>query len=121
MVDLDTIPETQDEATRVLAAAHALGLEDVRFFVPPDADPRVVRLIEVSDAFPEAGVMRPDARGVDERVVPVFPMREAIDFPFRSEIAQVTTAEWDDLRNGRLRLNRPWGDLRAWREVRVGD
>lgn len=80
-----------------------------------------MRLIEVSDAFPDGGVERPAAPGCMERVVPVFPMGPARDFPFRSEIVQVTPAEWEQLRNGKLKLNRDWGDLNLAKRVPHAD
>ena len=55
-----------------------------------------------------------------EWVVPVFPMGPARDFPFRSEVAQVTRDEWDRLRAGDLRLNRDW-NLDEVVEVTVGE
>ncbi len=77
----------------------------------PDSQQCVVRLIEVSDSFPEGAVERPAPPNGLERVVPVFPLGPAKDFPFRSEVAQITRAEWERLRHGSLKLNRHWGDL----------
>src|SRR5688572_11519925 len=108
---LDSIPRTYDQAVCSLAAAHAAGPDPVEIYSLRDPNQRVVRLIEVSAAFPEAGVERPVPPGGMERIVPVFPMGPARDYPFRSEIVQVTPAEWDALRQGTLKLNRDWGDL----------
>jgi len=118
---LDAVPKTYEHAVRALAAAHAAGPDQVDIYQLPDPQEHVVRLIEVSDAFPEGGVERPAPAGGMERVVPVFPMGPARDFPFRSEIVQVTPAEWEQLRQGKLKLNRDWGDLRQAQKVPHGD
>ena len=55
-----------------------------------------------------------------EWIVPVFPMGPASDFPFRSEIVQITPEEWERLGKGKLKLNRDWGDLNAARKVGHG-
>ena len=113
-------PRTYDAAVRALAQAHAAGDDEIVIYSLPDPDAKVVRLVEVSGAFPEAGVDRPVPPNGVERVVPVFPMGPADDFPFRSEVAQVTRDEWDRLRRGDLRLTRDW-DLSQAREVRLGE
>lgn len=108
---LDSVPNTYESAVCVLAAAHASGEASVEIYYLPDPERRVVRLIEVSDTFPEGGVERPAPPGRMERIVPVFPLGPSKDFPFRSEVAQITRAEWEQLRQGILKLNRDWGDL----------
>ena len=118
---LDAVPKSYESAVRVLAAAHAAGQGSVEIYHVPDPQQHVVRLIEVSDAFPEGGVDRPTQPGGMERVVPVFPLGPAKDFPFRSEIAQITRAEWQQLRQGSLKLNRNWGDLNRAQRVDNGD
>lgn len=115
---LDAIPKTYEAAVDALAAAHA-G-DDVEIYAMPDPGRQVVRFIEVSAAFPEGGVERPDPLNGMERIVPVFPMGPARDFPFRSEIVQITPDEWDRLRAGKLKLNRNWGDLNAAQRVGHG-
>jgi len=115
-----TVPRTYGEAVRALAAAHATGSDRVDIYHVPDPDGRIVRLIEVSDAFPEGAVERVAPLGGMERVVPVFPMGPARDFPFRSEIVQVKPVEWEDLRRGGLKLNRDWGDLNHAAQVSNG-
>jgi hypothetical protein len=117
---LDAVPKTYDGAVQVLAAAHAAGADPVEIYSIPDPQQRIVRLIEVSAAFPEGGVERPAQPNGHERVVPVFPMGPAKDFPFRSEIVQVTPAEWEQLRQGKLKLNRNWGDLNGAKKVEHG-
>ena len=114
------VPKTYGAAVASLAAAHADGDDGIVVYCLPDPQGKVVRLIEVSDAFPEAGVERPAAPGGFEWVVPVFPMGPARDFPFRSEVAQVTRDEWGRLRAGELRLNRDW-NLDDAVEVTVGE
>jgi hypothetical protein len=118
---LDAVPKTYDRAILVLAAAHASGQDQVEIYSMPDPQQQVVRLIEVSAAFPEGGVERPTPANGMERIVPVFPMGPAKDFPFRSEVVQVTPAEWKQLREGKLKLNRDWGDLNRAERVPHGD
>jgi len=108
---LDAVPKTYDDAVSALASAHAGGSDNVDIYSVPDPQQQIVRLIEVSTAFPEGAVERQVLPNGVERVVPVFPMGPAKDFPFRSEIVQVIPAEWEQLRQGTLKLNRDWGDL----------
>ena len=115
-----TVPKTYDSAVQALSEAHAAGLADVEIYSMPDPHQQTVRLIEVSSTFPESGVERPAPPNGVERVVPVFPMGPAKDFPFRSEIVQVTPGEWDQLRQGKLKLNRNWGDLTHAQKVKHG-
>jgi hypothetical protein len=106
---LDTVPKTYDDAVPVLATARASGPDHMGIYHLLDPQQRTVRLIEVSDAFLQGGIGRPASPGGMERVVPVFPMGPARDFPFRSEIVKITPAEWEELRQGNLKLNRYWG------------
>jgi hypothetical protein len=48
-------------------------------------------------------------------------MGPAREFPFRSEIVQMTPAEWEELRGGKLKLNQDWGNLNLAQKVRHGD
>jgi hypothetical protein len=118
---LDEVPKTYERAVGVLAAAHATGVASIDIYHLPDPQQLVVRLIEVSDSFPEGGVDRPTPPNGMERVVPVFPLGPAKDFPFRSEVAQITPAEWDQLLQGNLKINRDWGDLKRAKKVAHGD
>lgn len=118
---LDAVPKTYESAVRILADAHASGPDQVEIYYLRDLQKRIVRLIEVSETFPEGGVERPTPPGGTERVVPVFPMGPAKDFPFRSEIVQVTPAEWEELRQGKLKLNRNWGDLNLAQKIDNGN
>ena len=116
-LDLEAIPTRYEQAVRTLAGWHAAGDPTMRAWVVPDDEThdarREVRLIEVSDEFPEGGAVRPDRNGVSEAVVPVFPLGPSAEFPFRSRVAQVTPHEWDELRSGRLRLTQNWDLSRA--------
>src|SRR5436190_12937936 len=105
---LDAVPKTYEDAVQILAEAHSAGAAPIEIYHVPDSRKEVVRLIEVSDNFPEGGVERPVPPSGVERIVPVFPMGPAKDFPFRSEIAQITTAEWVQLQKKTLKLNRDW-------------
>ncbi|HWE04279.1 MAG TPA: hypothetical protein VG326_17875 [Tepidisphaeraceae bacterium] len=118
---LDAAPQTYESAVRVLAIAHASSEISVRIYYVSDPDKRVVRLIEVSEAFPEGAVERPAPAGGIERVIPIFPLGPAKDFPFRSEVAQITGGEWEQLRQGKLKLNRDWGDLKNAKRVDDGE
>jgi hypothetical protein len=118
---LDEIPKTYTQAVRVLAAAHSAGADRVDIYSINDPLQQVVRLIEVSDAFPDGSVERPAPPNGMERIVPVFPMGKAKDFPFRSEIVQVKPAEWDQLCKGTLKLNRDWGDLKSAKRIEHGE
>lgn len=117
---LDAVPKTYDDAVQVLTAAHSAGNDPVEIYLVPDPQKQVVRLIEVSDTFPEGGVERFAPPHGTERVVPVFPMGPAKDFPFRSEVAQVTPAEWAKLQHKTLKLNRDW-DLEQAQKVSHGE
>ena len=115
-------PRTYDDAVATLAQAHADGCIRIVIYTIPDPHRKVVRLMEVSDDFPEAGVDRPTpgtAPNGLQRIVPVFPMNPSGDFPFRSEVAQVTTDEWDDLQRGHLDLTAEWDLTRAQEVLRV--
>jgi hypothetical protein len=116
---IDAIPKTYEAAIHALAAAHAD--DDVEIYSVPDPQQQVVRLIEVCSTFPESGVQRQVPPNGMERIVPVFPMGAAKDFPFRSEIIQITPQEWEQLRQGKLKLNRNWGDLNQAQKVTNGD
>jgi hypothetical protein len=118
---LDVVPKTYEEAVRVLAHAHAAGPDQVDIYYLPDSEQRTVRLIEVSETFPEGAVERPTPPNGAERIVPIFPMGPATDFPFRSEIIQVKPTEWVQLRKGNLKVNRDWGDLNLAQKVQHGD
>ncbi len=117
---LDAVPKNYGDAVRALAEAHAAGLADVEIYSMLDPHQQIVRLIEISSTFPESGVERPAPPNGIERVVPVFPMGPAKDFPFRSEIVQITPGEWEQLQQGKLKLNRNWGNLAHARKVPYG-
>ena len=117
---LEAVPKSYDSAIDVLAAAHGAGPDPVEIYSMRDPRQQIVRLIEVSAAFPEGGVERPAPPNRMERVVPVFPMGPAKDFPYRSEIVQVTPSEWEQLLGGKLKLNQDWGDLHQAQRVLHG-
>ncbi len=113
---LDAVPRTYEEAVQALAAAHSAQMDAVEIYYIPDLQKKVVRLIEVSDAFPEGAVHSAASSRETERIVPVFPMGPARDFPFRSEVAQVKRSEWEELQLETLKLNRDW-DLKQVRKA----
>lgn len=118
---LAAIPKNYESAVRALAAAHSEGLDEIEIYYIRDPQRQVVRLIEVSATFPEGGVERQSPRNGVERVVPVFPMGPASDFPFRSEVVQVTPGEWRQLLKNKLKLNREWGNLSRAERVPNGE
>jgi hypothetical protein len=108
-LDLESIPTRYDEARRLLAAWHAADDLSIECWAVPDDEPDPeIRMIEVSENFPEAGVERPTPIGGREMVIPVFPLGRTAEFPFRSRVAQITPREWDALRAGRVRLTQDW-------------
>lgn len=123
-LDLEAVPESYDHAVRLLAAWHASIDPAMRVYKLPDDQPdesrREVRLIEVSDEFPEGGAMWTNADGVREQVIPIFRLGPLPDYPYRTGVAQVTAGEWDQLRDGTLRLTQPW-DLSGAEKVRGDD
>ena len=97
------VPRTYEEAVATLASWHTEGLgPDVRVFSSPDPKGSVVRLIEVSGAFPASGEARP------------FTFGRSKDFPYPSSVIQVTPEEWEQIQRGAIRLPSDWelSDLR---------
>ena len=91
------IPKTYEDAVDVLVEAHAEDtLPPLEIWVFPDADRMVVRLLEVTDAVPYMGEVWPIA------------LLPGADFPFSSQIAQVTPEEWKAVLDGDLPLPLGW-------------
>ena len=105
MATVDDIPKTYAEAVRTLAWWHGEEAEkDLIIFAFPDPRGTVVRLVEVSNVFPETGQAI------------AFPMGRSQEFPFKSEVVLVTPEEWRQIEAGKLSLPRKW-DLTSKRKV----
>jgi len=86
-----------DQAVRTLAAWHAEGVRPkVTVYAIPDPDRQEVRLIEVSNAFPET-------RGLVPITIGPTP-----DFPFTSGTLSVTTTQLHLIKSGDLPLPKGW-------------
>jgi hypothetical protein len=81
MIDLNAIPHTYDDAVESLAKWHQA--DDIIVYHLPDPEKKIVRLVEVSQRF-----------GDDEELRPI-EMGESADFPFRSSVLLVSSADWD--------------------------
>ena len=89
-----------EEAVRTLARWHGEGEnEPIVIFSVDDPEGGVVRLLEVSDAFPATGEAWPIGFG---------PSRE---FPFPSEVIVVTGAEYQAIERGEMPLPERWAGL----------
>ena len=91
------IPKTYEDAVDVLVEAHAEDtLPPLEIWVFPDPHREVVRLLEVTDAVPYMGEVWPIA------------LLPGSDFPFLSQLAQVTPEEWKAVLEGGLPLPDGW-------------
>ena len=103
------VGDTYDEAVRKLAAWHAEGVTpSVTVYAIPDPERREVRLIEVSDAFPETGIPAPVTIGPTP------------DFPYTSGTLSVTPTELHLIRSGELALPEGW-DFTSGKKVWPSD
>jgi len=101
--------DAYDKAVRKLAAWHARGARPrVTVYAVPDPQRREVRLIEVSNAFPDTAPPEP---------VIIGPTR---DFPYASGTLSVTTAAFRLIKAGRLPLPRDW-DFASCKKVWPSD
>jgi len=104
MIIVHKIPRSYDDAVRLLARWH--GEEQafpLTIFAIPDPRHEEVRLIEVSDEFPQPGP-----------VVPIL-MGRSKEFPFRSAVALATEDEWRQLQRGEIELKEDWDISKATR------
>ncbi|MBI4580696.1 MAG: hypothetical protein HY718_13400 [Planctomycetes bacterium] len=119
MADLEHIPQTYEDACSVLARSHAEEVQfPIRVYCFPDPTRQEVRLVEISNSFPEnvdstryAARMDPgpgEGPAQAKLVVPVVTLRPSDDFPFRSSVALVTEAEWERILAGDLRIGGKW-------------
>lgn len=97
MDTLEAIPETYEQAARLLATWHAEAQDaPVEFYLFPDPEKRVVRLLEVSEVFPAAQAVWPITFGQSE------------DFPFDTAVAMITPDEWRQVQAGQRSLPEGW-------------
>jgi hypothetical protein len=107
MSKAEDVPTTYEEAVETLARWHgegdALGLEAYSF---ADPERRVVRLLEISDAFVSVGEAWPVTFG------------ESPEFDFKTSVVLVSREDYEALRTGRIALPEGWGRLedgvRVW-------
>ena len=105
MATLDDIPRTYDAAVRSLVESHAdLDRSGMLIFSFPDLAGEVVRLLEISDIFPDAGR------------VAAFQWGRSADFPFKSIVAQITPQQWRRILTAELPLPDGW-DLASRQQV----
>lgn len=105
MQTTDEIPQTYEEAERLLARWHAEGgPADLFIFAFPDPDENIVRLLEVSEDFLATGEIRPMTFG------------RSAELPFRSATALATPQEWEQAQAGSLPLPHGW-ELKSKRRV----
>lgn len=114
---LDGPPESYPEAVRLLADLHAStdslqasgSASEKSVYVLPDLDAHEVRLVLVSEDFP-SGVSWTlvGAERSESPVVRTFAIGPSEIFPFPSAVAHVRRDEWEDIRSGKLLVDRDW-------------
>lgn len=88
MAEVENIPGTHADAVRVLADSYgASGADDLMIFALEDYHDNTVRLIQVSDAFPDLGDIR------------VYRFGSSAEFPFRSAVALLRPEQWERIRS----------------------
>ncbi len=93
----DYIPTSYQDAVQRLAEWHAEemgGAAQIYLFEDPES--KVVRLLEVTDQTPPSGS------------VDAYSFRPTANFPFQSQIAQITPEEWREVDAGRIPLPDGW-------------
>jgi hypothetical protein len=89
MAQVESIPGTYADAVRILADSYgASGADDLVIFALEDQHDNTIRLIQLSDAFPDLGGIR------------VYRFRCSAEFPFRSAVAPVRPEQWERIRSG---------------------
>ena len=99
MAQIEEIPKTYEEAVHSLAQSHGeAGPDDLLIFAAENLGDHTVRLIHVSDDFP------------DEGEIGVYGFGASADFPFRSADVLLRREQWARLQNGDpvLRLPEDW-------------
>src|SRR5438270_13825184 len=106
MATVDQIPKTYEEAVRTLVGWHAddHAIEDLEIYSFDDPRKMHVRLLEISNWFPQT-----------ERPYP-FTFGESDLFPFKSTVIQIPPAQWAEVKEGKFALPTGW-NLDARRKV----
>ncbi len=107
MTEVETIPKTYAEAVATLALWNGeAGADDLVTYAAEDVGDNVVRIIHVSEAFPDTGD------------VDVFRFGASAEFPFRSAVALARPDQWKKIQSGsdELRLPADW-KIAAARQV----
>ena len=99
------VPRTYEAAVKALARwQRAVGGQNYRAYSFPDPEKQVVRLLEVSPAYPDTGELMPVTWG------------RSAEVPFRSTIAMATPKQWERVQSGALPLPDGW-ILRDMRQI----
>src|SRR5262249_26431656 len=101
----EEVPRDYQAAVHTLADWHA-GVHRATFevYAFPDPSETTVRLVEVSDEFPDTGEVVPVTFGRSE------------EFPFRSSVVLLTPEQWQQVLRGELGLPEGW-DLATRQKV----
>jgi hypothetical protein len=99
VAQIEEIPKTYEEAIRSLAESHGeAGPDDLVIFAAENPDDNVVRLISVSEDFPDLGEIGVYRFGASEQ------------FPFQTADVLLRPEQWAKIRSGtgHLRLPAEW-------------
>ncbi len=97
MTTTEQIPKTYEEAVKTLARWQGEGGEpDLKIYVFPDPEKKVVRLLDVSDGFADRGG------------IPIYKMGASEELPFRSAIALAVPRYFEKLLSGEKLLPPEW-------------
>jgi hypothetical protein len=87
MSQIDEIPKSYEDAVRLLGQwGGEAGADDLRIFAAEDVGDEMVRLIHVTDQFP------------DSVRVSVYTFGASEEFPFRSALALASPDQWEVMR-----------------------
>ncbi len=92
-------PKTYKEAVEHLVEDYVSSnndIGDLEIYVFPDPKKKIVRVIQVSDTFPQTDDVWP------------FTFRESPEYPFKSSIAIATKGEWKRILKGKLEFQADW-------------
>lgn len=88
MSQVEHIPKTYEEAVMTLARwGGEAGADDLRIFAAEEMGDNVVRLIHVTEQFP------------DSEEVSVYTFGASEEFPFQSALALATPEQWEAIRS----------------------
>jgi len=105
MQPTDEIPRTYEEAEHLLARWQDEGRPtDLLVFAFTDPADETVRLLYVSEEFPESDVLQAMTYG------------RSLEIPFRTSTAMATSQEWEQVKAGQLALPKGW-ELAHMRQI----